>query len=63
MAAPEELPNSGKHRATDREAQTEYLPRITDAAPDGLPGGPSAAADTAILRTTVPEDVVARAAA
>ncbi|MDT5042096.1 MAG: sortase [Actinoplanes sp.] len=66
MAAPEELPNSGKHRATDREAHTEYLPRITDAAPDGVPGGPlapSAAADTAVLRTTDPEDVVARAAA
>ncbi|MDT4992088.1 MAG: sortase [Actinoplanes sp.] len=66
MAAPEELPNSGKHRATDLEAPTAYLPRITDAAPDGVPGGPlapSSAADTAVLRTAVPEDAVARAAA
>ena len=34
--------NLGRHRAPDREAQTAYIPRITDVAPDGVPGGPLA---------------------
>ncbi|MBW6438109.1 class E sortase [Actinoplanes hulinensis] len=33
---------SGRHRAPDSDAQTAYIPRITDAAPDGVPGGPLA---------------------
>ena len=35
-------PNSGRHRAPDGDAQTAYIPRITDASPDGVPGGPLA---------------------
>ncbi|MEU8658493.1 hypothetical protein, partial [Actinoplanes philippinensis] len=31
---------SGRHRAPDGDAQTAYIPRITDTAPDGVPGGP-----------------------
>jgi LPXTG-site transpeptidase (sortase) family protein len=54
--------NSGRHRAPDGEAQTAFIPRISDASPDGVPGGPLAppvglsgsatgkAADTAVLR-------------
>src|SRR4051794_21049398 len=34
--------NSGRHRAPDGEAQTAYIPRITDASSDGVPGGPLA---------------------
>src|SRR4051794_22564604 len=34
--------NSGRHRAPDGEAQTAYIPRITDASPDAAPGGPLA---------------------
>jgi sortase A len=37
---PEAGRNSGKHRAPDGDAQTAYIPRITDASPDGVPGGP-----------------------
>ncbi|MFF5084732.1 class E sortase [Actinoplanes sp. NPDC000266] len=33
---------SGRHRAPDGDAQTAYIPRITDASPDGVPGGPLA---------------------
>ena len=29
--------NSGRHRAPDGDAQTAYIPRITDASPDGVP--------------------------
>src|SRR4051812_17190184 len=32
--------NSGRHRAPDGDAQTAYIPRITDASEDGVPGGP-----------------------
>jgi LPXTG-site transpeptidase (sortase) family protein len=39
---PEGLPNSGRHRAPDGDAQTAFIPRITDASPDGVPGGPLA---------------------
>ncbi|WP_250000624.1 class E sortase [Actinoplanes sp. M2I2] len=45
MAAPDHSPGgagSGRHRAPDAEAQTAYIPRITDASPDGVPGGPLA---------------------
>ena len=45
MAAPDQPPagpGSGRHRAPDAEAQTAYIPRITDASPDGVPGGPLA---------------------
>ncbi|GID32708.1 class E sortase [Paractinoplanes brasiliensis] len=35
-------PGSGRHRAPDADAQTAYIPRITDASPDGVPGGPLA---------------------
>src|SRR5690348_13360157 len=45
MAAPDNPAasgNSGRHRAPDGEAQTAYIPRITDASPDGVPGGPLA---------------------
>ncbi|GAA1584848.1 class E sortase [Actinoplanes couchii] len=34
---------SGRHRAPDSDAltaQTAYIPRLTDASPDGVPGGP-----------------------
>jgi sortase A len=31
-------PNSGRHRAPDGDAQTAYIPRVTDASPDGVPG-------------------------
>src|SRR5512138_3388051 len=34
--------NLGRHRAPDGDAQTAYIPRITDASPDGVPGGPLA---------------------
>src|SRR5690349_23242528 len=34
------LANSGRHRAPDGDAQTAFIPRITDASPDGVPGGP-----------------------
>src|ERR687893_372009 len=34
------VPNSGRHRAPDGDAQTAYIPRLSDAAPDGVPGGP-----------------------
>jgi LPXTG-site transpeptidase (sortase) family protein len=39
---PEGLPNSGRHRAPDGDAQTAYIPRISDASSDGVPGGPLA---------------------
>jgi sortase A len=39
---PEGLPSSGRHRAPDGDAQTAFIPRITDASPDGVPGGPLA---------------------
>jgi sortase A len=69
--------NSGRHRAPDGDAQTAFIPRITDASPDGVPGGPleppaalgapaSSPADTAILQTDAAagvDPVVARAAA
>src|ERR687893_2399575 len=61
------VPDSGRHRAPDGDAQTAYIPRITDASPDGVPGGPleppvglytppprpveSSPADTAVLGT------------
>ena len=32
--------NSGRHRAPDGDAQTAFIPRITDASPNGVPGGP-----------------------
>src|SRR5690348_9359020 len=34
--------NSGRHRAPDGDANTAYIPRISDASPDGVPGGPLA---------------------
>ncbi len=37
---PEGAPGSGRHRAPDGDAQTTYIPRIADASPDGVPGGP-----------------------
>ncbi len=37
---PEGAAGSGRHRAPDGDAQTAYIPRITDASPDGVPGGP-----------------------
>ncbi|WP_211277758.1 hypothetical protein, partial [Couchioplanes caeruleus] len=37
---PESWANSGRHRAPDGDAQTAFIPRITDASPDGVPGGP-----------------------
>jgi LPXTG-site transpeptidase (sortase) family protein len=44
MAAPENpsggTNNSGRHRAPDAEAQTAYIPRISDVSADGVPGGP-----------------------
>ncbi|MEV6342123.1 class E sortase [Actinoplanes sp. NPDC051851] len=46
MVPPAEYPGgtsgSGRHRAPDADAQTAYIPRITDASPDGVPGGPLA---------------------
>ena len=39
---PEGAANSGRHRAPDADAQTAFIPRITDASPDGVPGGPLA---------------------
>jgi LPXTG-site transpeptidase (sortase) family protein len=45
MAPPDQPPRnpgSGRHRAPDAEGQTAYIPRITDASPDGVPGGPLA---------------------
>jgi sortase A len=38
--AQEGAANSGRHRAPDSDAQTAFIPRITDASPDGVPGGP-----------------------
>ncbi|MEU7903756.1 class E sortase [Actinoplanes sp. NPDC049118] len=38
--AQEGAANSGRHRAPDGDAQTAFIPRITDASPDGVPGGP-----------------------
>ncbi|GAB1643789.1 class E sortase [Krasilnikovia sp. MM14-A1259] len=37
---PEGSPNTGRHRAPDGDAHTAYIPRVTDAAPGGVPGGP-----------------------
>ncbi|GIF11578.1 hypothetical protein Ate01nite_16100 [Actinoplanes teichomyceticus] len=41
---PAEYPGSpagrGRHRAPDAEAHTAYIPRVSDASPDGVPGGP-----------------------
>src|SRR3954454_238133 len=45
MVPPENPPagkNSGRHRAPDGDAQTAFIPRITDASPHGVPGGPLA---------------------
>ena len=42
MAVPDRPPGSGRHRAPDGDAQTAYIPRISDASPDGVPGGPLA---------------------
>ena len=45
MVRPDTPPSgggSGRHRAPDGDAQTAYIPRITDASPDGVPGGPLA---------------------
>ena len=56
---PEDVPNSGRHRARDGDAQTAFIPRISDASPDGVPGGPLAppdAAETAVLRTDEPPE-------
>jgi sortase A len=39
---PRDPGSSGRHRAPDGDAQTAYIPRITDASPDGVPGGPLA---------------------
>ena len=39
---PDGLANSGRHRAPDGDAQTAFIPRISDASPDGVPGGPLA---------------------
>jgi sortase A len=50
---PDGLPDSGRHRARDGDAQTAYLPRISDTAPDG-PLAPPDAAETAVLRTDDP---------
>jgi sortase A len=36
---PESLANSGRHRAPDGDAQTAFIPRISDASPDGVPAG------------------------
>ncbi|MEU4214250.1 class E sortase [Actinoplanes sp. NPDC026623] len=38
--AQEGAANSGRHRAPDGDAQTAFIPRITDASSDGVPGGP-----------------------
>src|SRR3954470_25016012 len=40
--APDGAANLGKHRAPDADAQTAFIPRITDTSPDGVPGGPLA---------------------
>ena len=40
--AQEGAANSGRHRAPDGDAQTAFIPRITDVSPDGVPGGPLA---------------------
>src|SRR5438105_1783911 len=34
--------NHGRHRAPDGDAQTAYIPRITDVSDDGVPGAPPA---------------------
>ncbi|GAA2844196.1 hypothetical protein Acy02nite_69120 [Actinoplanes cyaneus] len=46
-STPAELPGNtgstggrGRHRAPDAEAHTAYIPRASDASPDGVPGGP-----------------------
>src|SRR5690349_12398435 len=41
---------SGRHRAPDAEAQTAFIPRVTDAVPNGVPGGPLSPPD----RTAAP---------
>ena len=43
MVTPDEqdpMPYAGRRRAPDTDAQTAFIPRITDASPDGVPGGP-----------------------
>src|SRR3954452_20237305 len=40
--APDAGANLGRHRAPDADAQTAFIPRITDVSPDGVPGGPLA---------------------
>ncbi|MFC7528935.1 class E sortase [Actinoplanes sp. GCM10030250] len=39
---PASPPGKGRHRAPDGDAQTAFIPRITDTSPDGVPGGPLA---------------------
>jgi sortase A len=61
---PEIVPNSGRHRARDGDAQTAFIPRISDASADGVPGGPFAPpdpAETAVLRTDDPPEAAAAA--
>ena len=47
-------PNSGRHRAPDGDAQTAFIPKITDETDDSAPGGP--------LRASSPEDTSSPAA-
>jgi sortase A len=61
---------SGRHRAPDGDAQTAYIPRITDAAPDGVPGGPLASpvgpggnVDPRPATPAVPDEISVAAAA
>ncbi|HEV8569602.1 MAG TPA: hypothetical protein VGQ92_21395, partial [Actinoplanes sp.] len=45
MMVPTDTPEgspTGRHRAPDGDAQTAFIPRISDASPDGVPAGPPA---------------------
>jgi LPXTG-site transpeptidase (sortase) family protein len=44
---PDDLPDSGRHRAPDGDGQTAYIPRISDASPDGPLAPPAGLGATA----------------
>ncbi|MEV6599076.1 class E sortase [Actinoplanes sp. NPDC051346] len=63
---PESTANSGRHRAPDGDAQTAFIPRITDASADGVPGGPlepPVGLGSPAIRAEAPGNGVARATA
>ena len=52
---PDDLPDTGRHRAPDGDGQTAYIPRISDASPDG-PLAPSAGLGATAAGSASPPD-------